>query len=118
MSVVTRARLVLRLIILAIAIAAVSPWTPVKAQGNQSGAGRQVYDQIKAFTLKGGSADVSNLTLKRDRVEMTFTGTFYFGAETSGKPTGAVFIGTGTLRAEAPPTEFEKENIKRLLGAD
>jgi len=87
-------------------------------QSDLSAAGKQVYDQIKNFALTGGSADVSGLTLKRDRVEMTFTGTFYFGAATGDRVTGAVFIGQGTMRAEAPPTDFEKENIKRLLNAD
>src|SRR5262245_48405059 len=37
---------------------------------------RSLYAQIKAFSLTGGRADVNNLVLKRDRVEMTFTGTF------------------------------------------
>ena len=66
------------------------------AQADLSAAGKQVYDQIKNFTLTGGSADVSGLTLKRDRVDMTFTGTFYFGATTGDRVTGAVFIGQGT----------------------
>lgn len=118
MTVDSRARHVVRLAILALVIAGAAPWTPLTAQGNLSSEARQVYDQVKAFTLNGGSAEVSALTLKRDRVEMTFTGTFYFGAATAGKPTGAVFIGNGTMRAEAPPSDFEKENIKRLLGAD
>ena len=52
--------------------------------------GRQtLYDQIKAFPLTGGKADVANLTLKRDRVAMTFTGTFYFAAPIDGRVTGA-----------------------------
>ncbi len=80
--------------------------------------GRALYDQIKAFSLTGAKADVSAMTLKRDRVEMTFTGTFYFAAPIDGKVTGAVFIGSGTFRAQAPPVEFEKANLKRLLGAD
>ncbi len=90
----------------------------VRAQEDLSGSGKQAYDQIKAFALTGGSAEVSGLTLKRDRVEMTFTGTFYFGGPTAGMVTGAVFVGQGTMRAEAPPSDFERENVKRLLGAD
>jgi hypothetical protein len=77
-----------------------------------------VYDQIKAFALTGESAEVTNLALARDRVEMTFTGTFYFTAPVEGRVTGAVFVGQGTLRAAVPPGEFEKDNVRRLLGAD
>jgi hypothetical protein len=77
-----------------------------------------VYDQIKAFALSGESADVTNLALTRDRVEMTFTGTFYFTAPVEGRVTGAVFVGQGTLKAELPPSDFEKDNVRRLLGAD
>ena len=80
------------------------------AQADLSAEGKQVYDQIKNFTLTGGSAAVSGLTLKRDRVDMTFTGTFYFGATTGDRVTGAVFIGQGTLRAEAPPSDFENSS--------
>ena len=85
----------------------------ISAQG-----GLALYNQIKAFSLTGVKADVSALTLKRDRVEMTFTGTFYFTAPIDGKVTGAVFIGAGTFRAQSPPIEFEKANLRRLLGSD
>src|SRR5215213_6365966 len=80
--------------------------------------GRTIYNQIKLFNLNGGRADVSGLVLKRDRVEMTFTGTFYFSAPVEGKVTGAVFVGQGTFRAEVPPSKFEKDNVKRLLNSD
>jgi hypothetical protein len=80
--------------------------------------GKALYDQIKACQLTGGSADVSGLVLKRDRVTMNFTGTFYFTAPAGGKLTGAVFIGNGTMHADTPPNEFEKSNVKRLLGMD
>ncbi len=80
--------------------------------------GLAIYNQIKAFSLTGAKADVSALTLKRDRVEMTFNGTFYFTGPIDGKVTGAVFIGDGTFRAQSPPTDFEKANLKRLLGVD
>ena len=79
---------------------------------------RGVYDQIKAFSLSGGSVDAQSLSLKRDRVEMTFNGTFYFTGPTEGRVTGAVFIGEGTFRAEVPPSDFEKDHVKRLLGTD
>jgi Peptidase family M1 domain len=78
----------------------------------------QAYDRIKAFELGGGSADVQGLILKRDRLEMSFTGTFHFATPIDGRVTGAVFIGTGSLKAEVPPVEFERENVRRLLGAD
>jgi hypothetical protein len=76
------------------------------------------YNDIKAFELSGGLAEVSNLRLKRDRVEMTFNGTFYFTAPFAGKVTGAVFIGKGTLSAEPPPSDFEKDNLRRMLKAE
>src|SRR6185295_11574067 len=74
--------------------------------------------QIKAFSLTGGSAVVEALILKRDRAEMTFDGTFYFAAAVEGRVTGAVFIGLGKFRAEAPPNEFEKDNLRRMLGTE
>jgi predicted aconitase with swiveling domain len=89
------------------------------AQTSASGLhGANVYGPIKAFELSGGSAVVSGLALKRDRVNMTFTGTFYFAAPVEGRVTGAVFIGNGTLRADVPPSDFEKANVRRLLKAD
>lgn len=87
-------------------------------QEDESAAAKRVYDQIKRFALTGGAADVTNLTLKRDRVEMTFTGTFYFVAPVDGRVTGAVFVGQGTMRAAVPASDFERENVKRLIGAD
>lgn len=80
--------------------------------------GRAVYDQINAFLLDGGKAEVSGLELKRDRAVMTFDGTFYFSKPVDGQVTGAVFMGKGTFRAEVPPSTFEKSNVKRLLGRD
>lgn len=92
------------------------------AAGNaraQAGGGKELYNQIKAFSLTGGgAAEVSNLLLKRDRAVMNFTGTFYFAAPVAGKITGAVFVGRGTFRAEVPPSDFERNNMKRLLDAD
>ncbi len=79
---------------------------------------KAIYEQIKAFNLNGGKADVAGLVLKRDRVTMTFNGTFYFSSTINGKVTGAVFVGTGTFKAEVPPSEFEKNNVKRLLDAE
>ncbi len=88
------------------------------APAGQAPDARATYDQIKAFTLSGGSAEVSGLALKRDRVEMTFTGTFYFAAPVGGKVTGAIFVGDGRITASVPPSEFERENLRRMIGAE
>ena len=84
----------------------------------QAQSGRAIYNQLKSPALTGGTVTASNLILKRDRVTLTFNGTFYFMPPIEGKITGAVFIGTGTFQAEIPPNQFEKENIKRLLGVE
>ncbi|MDX6693581.1 MAG: hypothetical protein QOF02_1184 [Blastocatellia bacterium] len=88
------------------------------AQENLSAQGKEVYNQLKAAALTGGSAEAKGLTLKRDRAVMTFDGVFYFAAPVEGRVTSAVFIGQGSFRADVPPSEFEKENIRRLLGTD
>jgi hypothetical protein len=80
--------------------------------------GKAVYDQLKTFSLSGGQANVTNLVLKRDRVEMTLTGTIYFSADVSGKTTGAVFIGDGVFSAPLPPNPYERANVKKLLDID
>lgn len=79
---------------------------------------KELYEQIKTFALGGGSAGAKGLVLGRDRAKITFDGTFYFSAPVQGRVTGAVFIGNGSFSTEIPPNEFEKENVKRLLGAD
>ena len=80
---------------------------------------KQTYNQLKAFALTGGSAQVNALVLKKDRTEITLTGTVYFSDQVNGHTTGAVFIGEGKFMTETPSnTEFEKDNVKRLLGAD
>jgi hypothetical protein len=76
------------------------------------------YRALHSFRVDGGSGTVSNVTLKRDRVEMTFSGTFYFSQPVLGKVTGAVFIGKGAFRAEPPPSAFERDNLRRLLRTD
>ncbi|MEP6850772.1 MAG: hypothetical protein ABI999_18080 [Acidobacteriota bacterium] len=81
-------------------------------------AGKSVYDQIKAFNLTGGKADLSNFVLKRDRVVLILNGTVYFSAPIGGAVTGAVFVGHGTFFASTPPSEFEKTQLKRLLQAE
>lgn len=76
------------------------------------------YVTLRSMALTGGVAEVSNLTLTRDRVTMTLTGTLSFTAPVNGRPMGAVFTGKGTMKAETPPGAFEREHIKRLLSAD
>src|ERR1041384_6101860 len=90
---------------------------PAQKDANSSN-GKEIYRQIKALAFGGGSADVSGLVLTRDRVTMTFSGTFHFASPVEGRVTAAVFNGTGTFRVEMPPNEFEKNNVKRLLDAD
>lgn len=80
--------------------------------------GLTLYNKIRAFELTGGRAEVANLELARDRVKMTFNGTFYFTSAIEGRVAGAVFIGRGTFRAEPPPSKFEQENVRRMLNAD
>jgi len=91
---------------------------PAFAQDDQSTKGKALYDQIKSFSLGGGAAAVKGLVLNRDRAQMTFDGTFFFASQIDGRITGAVFLGEGKFSAQVPPNEFEKDNVKRLLGAD
>ncbi|HZE68754.1 MAG TPA: M1 family aminopeptidase [Pyrinomonadaceae bacterium] len=88
-----------------------------QAQDNPAAAGKDLYDKLRSFTL-GSSATVSGLVFSRDRVQMTFTGTFYFADAINGRVTGAVFVGDGKVTAAIPPNEFEKDNVKRLLGEE
>ncbi|HKO97967.1 MAG TPA: M1 family aminopeptidase [Pyrinomonadaceae bacterium] len=90
--------------------------TSVVAQADLSASGKQLYSQLKSFSLGGTSVTVNALTFNRDRAQMTFSGTFYFAAPVEGRVTGAVFVGKGRIRVEVPPNDFEKENLKRLLG--
>ena len=76
-----------------------------------------LYRTIQSFALTGGTVRVENLALKRDRAQMTFTGSFYFAAPANGRVTGAVFVGQGTFRADPPPSAFERINVTRVLGA-
>jgi hypothetical protein len=93
--------------------------TPVAVLSQDNSAkGKELYDRIKGLTLSGATAPVKGLMLKRDRAEMTFNGIFYFPVAIDGHVTGAVFIGEGKFSAEVPPSEFEKANVKRLLGSD
>ncbi len=88
---------------------------PVRATAGEA---LDLYHALRAFQLTGGSSTVEKLVLKRDRAEMTFDGTFYFTAPVAGKVRGAVFLGHGTFRADPPPVDFERENLRRLLKTD
>ncbi|HJU93886.1 MAG TPA: hypothetical protein VJ656_13190, partial [Pyrinomonadaceae bacterium] len=77
-----------------------------------------IYKQLKAFSLTGGVIDVKGLTLKRDRVQLTLDGVVYLSEPVNGVVPGAVFIGEGNVAVETPPSDFEKDNVKRLLGTD
>ncbi len=77
-----------------------------------------MYKRIRAFDLAETSHNVENLLLKRDRVEMTFTGTFVLTAPIADHIIGAVFEGQGAFHAPVPPSAFERENVRRLLRAD
>lgn len=87
-------------------------------QNNPSTNGKDLYSQLRLFSLGGGSAPVKELMLTRDRAQMIFDGTFYFATPIDGRMTGAVFVGNGKFKTDVPPSEFEKDNVKRLLGAD
>ena len=76
-----------------------------------------LYSELRAFRLAGEAVRVSNLRFACDRIQMTFTGEFYFAQPVSGHVYGAVFLGEGALRTE-PWSLFEKENVKRFLKSE
>lgn len=78
----------------------------------------QTYQQLKAFSLSESSVEVKGLVLKRVRTQITLDGTIYLGQPVNGLITGAVFIGEGKLVADTPANDFERDNVKRLLGTD
>ncbi len=88
------------------------------AQDTAGSKEKQTYNQLKAFNLSGGAAQVKALILKKDRAQITLDGTVYFAEPVNGQITGAVFIGEGRFAVETPPSDFEKDNVKRLLGAE
>ena len=77
---------------------------------------KDLYNQLKAFSLAGGSTAVKGVVLKRGRTQITLDGTVYLSQPLDGHVTGAVFLGEGKFVAEPPNNEFEKANVKRLLG--
>lgn len=61
---------------------------------------KKIYNQLKAFSLTGGTVEVKGLALKRDRVQLTLDGVVYLSEPVEGMITGAVFIGEGKFIAE------------------
>ena len=90
------------------------------AQNGAATKEKETYSQLKAFALTGGAVQVKALVLKKDRAQITLDGTVYLSAAVNGQTTGAVFIGEGRFAAETPPSsnDFEKGNVKRLLGTE
>ena len=80
--------------------------------------GPRIYHSLQEFNLSGGMGTARDLTLVRDRLEISFNGSFYFEAPVAGRVRGAVFLGEGRIRVEPPPLEFERANVRRLLKAD
>jgi hypothetical protein len=76
-----------------------------------------LYNELKAFQLTGQSVSVKDLAMKREAVEMEFSGEFYPAKLITGQIYGAVFIGHGRLHA-VPWNEFEKHSVKRFLKSD
>src|ERR1700752_1447281 len=79
---------------------------------------KDLYNQLKAFSLSGSVMELKGVVLKRVRTQITLDGTVYLSQPVDGKITGAVFIGEGKFFAEPPSNDFEKANVKRLLGTE
>ena len=90
----------------------------VMAQDPQALKEKDLYTQLKAFQLTGGVMELKGVVLKRVRTQMILDGTVYLTQPIDGKITGAVFIGEGKFIAEPPANDFEKANVKRLLGTE
>ena len=88
------------------------------AQDGPAAKDKEIYNKLKAFSLSGGIVDVKDLELKKDRLQLKLNGVVYLSETINGQTTGAVFIGEGKFVAETPPSDFEKENVKRLIGSD
>ncbi|HEX3253478.1 MAG TPA: M1 family aminopeptidase [Pyrinomonadaceae bacterium] len=91
--------------------------TSALAQDSPASKDKDTYNQLKAFTLTG-AVDVKGVVLKRVRTQITLDGTVYLSEPVNGQITGAVFIGEGKFVTEVPANDFEKDNVKRLLGTD
>jgi hypothetical protein len=88
------------------------------AQAPATNIGIETYNQLRKFALKSAGT-VNGLVLQRDRATITLiSGRIYLEAPIEGKVRGAVFIGNGNFRAEVPPSQFEKDHVRRMLNAD
>jgi hypothetical protein len=93
----------------------------VTASGQEttSADGSALYQQLRKFELGGGTATVTDLVIQQDRVKLTFSsGTLYFETPVAGAARGAVFIGTGSFKADVPNSSFEHDHVRRMLNAD
>ncbi|HKU75077.1 MAG TPA: M1 family aminopeptidase [Pyrinomonadaceae bacterium] len=88
------------------------------AQETATSKDKDLYNQLKAFSLTGGVMQLKGVVLKRGRAQITLDGTVYLSQPVGGMITGAVFIGEGKFIAQPPNNEFEKANVKRLLGSE
>lgn len=74
------------------------------------------YEKLRQLlpTAQGSVYKIQNFQLKRDDAVFTFqSGSFFFYPAVGGRVTGAVFIGTGSIRL-TPPTAEEKHSISLL----
>lgn len=60
----------------------------------------EFYQKLRAFELSDRAVRVEQLTVRRDRMEFFFDGTFHLAAPVEGKIYGAVFLGSGRVRVE------------------
>ncbi len=105
-------------LVVAVALAALTPCALAQSRpANSANSSVALYQALARFELNGGSAQAEHLVLVRDRMQMTFSGTFYFEAPLDGNVRGAVFIGKGTVHANAPNSIFEQDNLERMLHA-
>ncbi|MEZ5308205.1 MAG: M1 family aminopeptidase [Pyrinomonadaceae bacterium] len=81
----------------------------------QSG-GSEIYQTTKEISIDR-AANVTDLTILKDRVKMTFSGTFYLGKSIDGTSTAAYFEGRGRIYSESADI-YEKAYLKRLIRDD
>lgn len=93
-------------------------FTSAHAQEGTASKDKEIYNQLKAFSLGGNTVQVKGVVLKRVRSQITLDGMVYLSEPVNGVITGAVFIGEGKFVAETPGNDFERDNIKRLLGTE
>ena len=85
---------------------------PEKLEAARAANSNAIYQALRGRAVNGPAFTVKNLTLKRDAGVFTFSdGTFYLYGEVSGRVTGAVFLGQGTLHVE-PPSAMEKQTAE------